>query len=306
MASEYGLQTEDPAVENVVFIVHGIRDYGYWSQKIGREILRRATGTNTVILSPSYGYFPILPFLLPGVRQEKVEWLLDKYVEVRRQYPNAKMSYVGHSNGTYLFARAMELCPMLKFHRAVFAGSVVKCSFPWRNFLTRQVDSVINFVATSDWVVASVPRSVQPFGRVFDLGSAGHDGFSMSGAEKSLMNVRYVKGGHSAGISEMLWDDIAEFVLNGSMPTRKPHLAFPQKRLYFEQFLGATSAPLFIAAVLLVLGLGWSLLAAIFGFNAPPAVGEFAAWKFISAHPNYAWISLLLYVYLLRVILTKF
>ena len=44
----------------------------------------------------------MLSFLRPGVRQEKVEWLMDRYTEAKAMYPKAKFHFVGHSHGTYL------------------------------------------------------------------------------------------------------------------------------------------------------------------------------------------------------------
>jgi hypothetical protein len=59
-------------VEDIVFVIHGIRDKGYWTHKIARRVqamakqrpgdIRFATETS------SYGYFPMLSFLLPGKR----------------------------------------------------------------------------------------------------------------------------------------------------------------------------------------------------------------------------------------------
>ena len=87
---------------HVVFVIHGIRDKGFWTKKIGRAIKERArdAGIRMRSVTSTYGYFALLPFIAPWTRQAKVEWLLDQYVGARALYPNAELfSYVGHSNG---------------------------------------------------------------------------------------------------------------------------------------------------------------------------------------------------------------
>ena len=103
----------------------------------------------------------MLPFILPWVRQEKVEWLMDEYVGAKARYPNASFSYVGHSNGTYLLARALRDYPAVRFRNVLFAGSVVRRDYRWDQAIRAgQVICVVNMVATSDWVVAIFPSGL--------------------------------------------------------------------------------------------------------------------------------------------------
>ena len=64
----------DPKVDDVVFVIHGIRDKGYWTQKIAREVKRAGAENNRTVASftESYGYFAMVPFLFQTVRQRKV------------------------------------------------------------------------------------------------------------------------------------------------------------------------------------------------------------------------------------------
>lgn len=227
----------DCRVSQVVFVMHGIRDEGHWTRQIARHIAARfhaRYGADVVVESEtsSYGYFPMLSFLQPGARREKVEWFMDRYVEARVKYPHAQFHYVGHSHGTYLMAEALEKYPSVKFNHVVFAGSVVQRNFDWSRYTPERVNAVLNFVATADWVVAFFPKALQTMG-VQDLGSAGHDGFDSVKVvqPKSL----YVEGGHSAALQEQVWDSIAEFVVSGAFepPQRiiraeqNPWVAYP-------------------------------------------------------------------------------
>jgi hypothetical protein len=207
-------------VDDVVLVVHGIRDKGYWTRKIARVVVSRgrSQGRHVVAVAPTYGYFAMLPFLLPWTRLAKVEWLLDLYVTVRCWHPTAAVSFIGHSNGTYIVAGAIQSCPAVQFKHLVLAGSVVRSNFDWQQLLkARQVEGVVNYVATADWVVAVFPRLFQvlPFQ---DLGSAGHDGFSDE-PKDYVTDVEYIPGRHSAAVDEQHWRDIAEYVIAGTRPT---------------------------------------------------------------------------------------
>ena len=56
---------------------------------------------------------------------------MDRYAEARARYPRAELDYVGHSNGTYLAAKALHDYPAAHFKHIVFAGSVVRRDYDW-------------------------------------------------------------------------------------------------------------------------------------------------------------------------------
>ena len=150
----------DPSVTDVVFVIHGIRDKGFWTQKIARKIkeqLQHAIGPEQPrimrSMTASYGYLAMLPFVWVGVRRAKTAWLMDEYVECRALYPKADFHYVGHSNGTYLGARALRDYPAARFKRMVFAGSVVRPDYDWQSWCRGRggrCTALLNYVATDD------------------------------------------------------------------------------------------------------------------------------------------------------------
>jgi len=248
----------DDSVTDVVFIVHGIRDEGYWTQKLAQRVkfLGREKQRNIASVASGYGYFPMLPFLLPWGRRSKVEWLIDQYTEALALYPEAAFSYIGHSNGTYLLARALQDCPCLHFNRVVFAGSVVRREYDWSSMLeTGRVRGVLNYVATADWVVACFPKLMQDL-RLQDIGSAGHDGFlqSLQTSPSGLQQV-YVAGDHGAAIGEPRWDELAEFVLDGTVPP----LTNDNHRAWWVVALG--KMPILVWALLgaVLVACGWEI-----------------------------------------------
>ena len=218
---------QDLAVRHVVFVIHGIRDDGFWTHHIAervRETARKQLGQagKSIFRSwtPSYGYFAIAPFLLPWVRRVKVEWLMDQYVSAHAQYPGAAdFDFVGHSNGTYLLARALLDYPAARFRRVYFAGSVVRGDYDWQDRVRhRQVEQFLNVRASRDCVVGLLPKSLEWWKSV-DVGGGGFDGFEQAGQSAQVQQVRlYAHGGHGAAIGEKHWQGIAEFIALGKVP----------------------------------------------------------------------------------------
>ncbi len=132
---------QDPDVEQVIFVLHGIRDTAEWIDELEvslREAYTRANGfggpARIKIIKSSYGYFAMLPFLLYADRQRNVRWFMDEYTEVLARYPNAKkIDFVGHSNGTYVLASALQRYRTLRVDHVAFAGSVVPRDYDWRS-----------------------------------------------------------------------------------------------------------------------------------------------------------------------------
>jgi pimeloyl-ACP methyl ester carboxylesterase len=281
MTDMAALQVDTQATD-LVFVIHGIRDRGFWTQKIARVIKKMVDEDNTKAngglqrhfrtFTGSYGYFAMVPFVLPWVRRWKVEWLMDHYVEARARQPNAKMSFVGHSNGTYLLARALKDYPAVSFERVVLAGSVVRSDYDWppllrprREGAKPQIQAVLNYVATGDWVVAIFSKAFQPLRFFFDLGSAGHDGFDVMKHREvpGLHKATFIKGSHSAALVETQWDGIARFIVSGVSPAQDDD--FSQRRNGALVAAGWIAPVILIVILWLVLGFGVALTKSILG-----------------------------------------
>jgi len=249
---------ERSKVTDVIFVIHGIRDEGFWTSRIADRAKNVGTkrGLQIATETSTYGYFPMLSFLRPGARQEKVEWLMDRYTEARAKYPEARFHYIGHSNGTYLLAKALEEYRAVRFDQVVFAGSVVHRGYNWQEFIPHRIKSVANFVATADWVVAWFPNALQILG-VQDLGSAGHDGFDLARTNEAIHELKktYVVGGHGAAIQEAMWNSIAEYAITGTFDPPPARLLSPDQAWWVAW--PAKGAPLIW--VLIAALLGWGL-----------------------------------------------
>jgi hypothetical protein len=203
----------DLSVSDVVFVVHGIRDQGFWTEKIARRVMARAAreakSRKFAYVTASYGYFPMLSFLRPGARQEKVEWLMDQYAQAKARYPRAQFSYIGHSHGTYLLIKALQDYSAVKFRNVLFAGSVVRTDQAWP---PDGVTNAFNVRASSDWVVAWFPHLLEQL-HLQDVGGGGFFGFQQATPDTQL--DQYADGSHSAALHETWWDCIAGFVIDG-------------------------------------------------------------------------------------------
>jgi pimeloyl-ACP methyl ester carboxylesterase len=260
-------------VEHAVIVVHGIRDHGFWTKRVAREI-KTIGRTNAIAVrapSPSYGFFSMWDFVKPTGRTKATYWFMERYADVRSHFPNAKISFVGHSNGTYIAANAMVLCPAIRFDAVVFAGSVVRRDFAWHD-RGAQACRILNYVGNADGVVAFLP-AVFEFLRLrwLDVGGAGAYGFRAAeplpavrkqlGTSQSpspaLTEVRYVAGGHGAAICEEFWPEIAEFVLLDTVP-RRPSV--PRVR-YVQAIFTCAPAVTILGVVFAALLLSLPLLA---------------------------------------------
>ncbi len=208
---------EVSGVRRVVFAVHGIRDRGEWARDVRAAIEARARPTegaspSVVVNDTRYGYFAMLPFLLYADRQAHVRKFMDEYTEALARFPDATaVDYVGHSNGTYLLASALQHYRTMKVDRVYFAGSVVPTHYPWGALLDEgRVARVVNVVADGDWVVALFPMlfeqiavwaKSQPVTGFLDLGGAGFRGFQDERDPRGrVRNIQFASGGHGIGV----------------------------------------------------------------------------------------------------------
>jgi pimeloyl-ACP methyl ester carboxylesterase len=260
--------------DHVVFVLHGIRDTGGWRAALAEKIEALGKGEVTV-RRPAYPFFPMAPFLLANRRQRFVRMFVDWYTEALTNYPRAKVSFVGHSNGTYMAARALLQYGAVRLHRVVFAGSVVPRSYPWDRIIEQQhrVTAVRNYLASADWVVAIFPRlfelvaeltGLRSFG-IGDIGSAGFDGFLDATGNQGEVRVA---GRHSAAVAPRHHEDIAAFVVTGARAATGAALP-PSALVSLASRLCWLVWLALLAAVAVALWFGAPWIAALLGVSAP-------------------------------------
>ena len=200
----------------------------------------------------------MLEFIQRGARFKKMHWLIEEYTEAKRKFPEAKFSFVGHSNGTYLLAQALEDYPEVKFERVAFAGSVVSKRYHWNKIKERgQVQQVWNLMADADWVVSFLPRLAD----IFPLPLQKFVGPNLGGAgvvpfrhlEKNEAGDSYYKGGHSAAIQESNWRNLVEFTI--SSEAKYPSIETNEEQRKKAKFLFGKITGKIITPIIILLAL---------------------------------------------------
>jgi predicted esterase len=289
---------EDSAITEAVIVLHGIRDYGLWTADFFSPLQQSFLKENPdkgklLVYRPSYGYFPMGSFLLPIERQKKVRWFMDEVTELKAKYPNLETIHlVGHSNGTYVLATALQNYKALRVGRIVLAGSVLPEDFDWTSpDLAGRFEKVHNFAATGDWVVAFFPHlfEIPPFTLFHNhIGGAGHDGFMLPKSAEGdpvkteawnrlVAQTRNVKGGHGAALGEKMIEAMKPFILKGEPIVENPNYGERSKVFaFFSRFPWLVWLGILVVLVLL----GWLWYICVrrwFGIALKPKAANAAA-----------------------------
>lgn len=169
----------------VVVLVHGVRDYALWQHSV-RTTLEEA---GFAVESTNYGRVNLLEFLVPIAffRRRAIETVWRQIRIVRQNNPDADVSVVAHSFGTYVIAHLIKENFDIKFDRILLCGSVVPYDFPFEQFQDRFRSPIINEVGARD-VWPAMAENI-----TFGYGSAGTYGF-----RRPLVRDRWHNGaGHN-------------------------------------------------------------------------------------------------------------
>lgn len=292
---------QDDAVRTVVFVLHGIRDMGEWTaefeEPLQKEYLRvHQNNEKLYVHRASYGYFGMGPFLLLGGRQKNVCWFMDQVTELTARFPNMEeIHFIGHSNGTYILASALERYRTLRVKRVVLAGSVIRRDFRWSKF-TGRVAQVRNYVAAGDLIVGLLPRVFELpfFGRLNrDIGSAGFNGFE--DATVQSLQTRYIKGGHAAALVADNVPSMVEFIVHGTKTDIETLCTSTRSKLM--QLVSNVCWLAWILGVVILIILGWQmpfLVAAVVDlFGSYPQMTPWFIWAVRASYVLIVWLILL-------------
>lgn len=259
-------------VKDAVIVLHGIRDHGYWTKRIAKSLKRRGARALMRAPSPSYGYFTVLDFINKRRRQAQARWLAQQFADIRACYRTADISFVGHSNGTYLLKAALDMCPAMELKRVYLAGSVLRTDLDWGNYAGQIKCEVLNVRADADMVVARLPGAMERMGLDWlDVGGAGYNGFAKTDPHGVDLIQRMVPGNHKAAVAEPSWPAISDFIVDGKvldgLPDDAP-LQRPGTVRAAPAVLAAGCVVAVFAVALVALGLAHGL-PALFSGGAP-------------------------------------
>jgi tetratricopeptide (TPR) repeat protein len=154
--------------KHVVVLVHGIRDFALWQSRV-RDCLEEV---GFAVELTNYGRLNLIEFLAPLAyfRRKAIDSIVRQLRIIATTHPNARISIIAHSFGTYVVANILKDEFGFEFHRIIFCGSVLKHSFNLEAS-TDKFTSVLNEVGTRD-VWPAMAESV-----TVGYGSAGTYGF---------------------------------------------------------------------------------------------------------------------------------
>jgi alpha-beta hydrolase superfamily lysophospholipase len=201
--------------EEVIFVMHGIRaDNKTWVEEIVNYI--RTNWPSVKPISATYGYFSAIKFAVPWIRRKWLRWFQDQYSQALARNPRARFSFIGHSNGTYLFGESLRQIPGMKFDRAVLVGSVLPRQYDWdRRQQLNQIREIRVDGSCYDWPVGWLCSALRSMG-MRDLGTGGYDGFDEL-SEGAKLEVFWYRGGHSAPLASSNLPALAQFAIAGTV-----------------------------------------------------------------------------------------
>lgn len=174
--------------DTIVISLHGIRTYGHWQNNFS-DIIKKNT-SNINYYPFKYGFFGMIFFFLPFVRDFKSNRLISSINPILEENQDKKIYIFAHSYGTYVITKLIQKSTLnKKIYMVVFAGSVLPTTYNINQYLGNKVDNIINDCGINDLVLI-INKIFVPF-----LGDAGRKGFE--GVNNNKICNRYFRGGHS-------------------------------------------------------------------------------------------------------------
>ncbi|MCW8378334.1 alpha/beta fold hydrolase [Streptomyces justiciae] len=250
------LPAEERDIERVVFLLHGIRaGIGTWVTDLGDALQNGGRPDGTLVVRASYGWLSAFNFAFPISRRRTLRWFQDQYSYQAARHPGAKIHFVGHSNGTYMFGQSLSQVRSLRFDRVYLAGSVLPRDFAWRDFADRQqVGTLVNACGAADKPVGWLCSGLRGLG-MRDIGVGGFCGFDVT--PSGTVQFLNLAGGHGAGLTGERLPDVVRYIREGAPP--KPPVKAPSG--LFTQMSRLAPALAWLLALVLLAMVAWTVFA---------------------------------------------
>jgi hypothetical protein len=195
-------------IKSILMTYHGLRDSQDWSESPDLALASLFGSRADLLVSrETPPYVPHFSFLFDiiGRREASVRWLSEKMIRLKADYPDAKISMIAHSQGSFATGAVAQRFAALKFENVVLAGSLLPQAFPWGGMVkTGRVHRMVNVRARGDLVSGILaaafqfmPRYIPLLGRLklFQIGDSGVAGFSW--VNNDMGEVASLDGGHN-------------------------------------------------------------------------------------------------------------
>lgn len=122
-------ETPPEDVRSVIVLVHGIRSHGTWMEEV-----KDALEFGTKVVPLRFGYLGPVRFVWATVLRRcgrQYRFIAGRLARVRSAYPNATVSVIAHSFGTFIVADLIRQRRIDRLEVVVFCGSIMPLDFPW-------------------------------------------------------------------------------------------------------------------------------------------------------------------------------
>ena len=175
----------------LLITVHGIRTFGAWQERLEQK-LRGETEEAVEVYHYRYGFFTFLAYIIPIFRWLATKRFQDELLEKTSSRAWSRIDIIAHSFGAHLVGWSLLRLPKSRrplIHTIIFAGSVLRDTFPVRELVSNSVRRLVNDCGLKDNVLLINQIFVLLTGMAGRIGLVGMEG-------ESFCN-RYFDLGHS-------------------------------------------------------------------------------------------------------------
>ncbi|WP_417408378.1 caspase family protein [Hoeflea sp.] len=186
------------SIKQIVILLHGIRTRAWWQGTLTTLI---ESETDSIVIPIKYGRFDLFRFILPFyfLKNPTISKIEKRIEDTIDQFPDAKITIIAHSFGTYALSEILFRNPRIRLNRIVLCGAIIRNDFPWDRLYSQIADtnsrsSIINECGLRDiWPLAAQSLT-------WGYGSSGVDGFGTVGVRDRF---------HDLGHSDFLTEEFA-------------------------------------------------------------------------------------------------
>jgi tetratricopeptide (TPR) repeat protein len=193
---------------HLIISIHGIRTFGQWQNRLATLV--KAREKNASVVKYKFRYFSAPAFMFPPLRWLEMHRFRRDLLSRVESGNWDRIDIVAHSFGTYIAGWGLHGIPPEKrpsLHTIIFAGSVLKPGFPWRDLIGKSVGRLVNDCANTDRIL--ILNQVTVLGT--SIGMAGRVGFVGMNDDR-FMN-RHFDFGHSGYFAKgKTYNDDDEFM----------------------------------------------------------------------------------------------
>ncbi len=183
-----------PKLNHVVILVHGINTMALWQNEISNVLKGEGFEPRPV----GYDKFGVWSFLRPSdkKRREAIAFVTTNILDARTEFPDAKISIIAHSFGTYVVTQFLEQNKSFQVSRLILCGSVLPRLYSFVSLATRLLPTaqpdkkIINECGTHDVWPVLAERVTKRYGPSGTFGS--NDGRVLSRWHKYMWHSGFL------------------------------------------------------------------------------------------------------------------